>query len=324
MAGKNWQRLAVLALGSAIAFSAAAEDAYPSRIIKLVVPYSPGGGTDGVARKLAQEMQSLLGQKVIVENRPGAGATIGHDAVAKSAPDGYTLIVSANTLAVFSLMYPKLPFDPAKAFTPIAIVANSPMVFVGSGKSSYTNLNSVIQVAKSDPGKLTFGTAGAGTPMHLAGELLKTRAGISMEHVPYKGSGPAIGDVVGGHIPFGVFGLSSTLPFIRDGRLKAFGVFEAQRTSLNPSLPTLSEAGVKGSEAPLIYTVLGAAGTPKPIVTKLTAAFKTILSNEAIRPAFAAQGFVPQYGTPEQVTELFNAEATRWRDIIKATKLNLE
>jgi tripartite-type tricarboxylate transporter receptor subunit TctC len=324
MIRKTWQRLAVFALGSGLFFSVAAQDAYPSRPIKLVVPYSPGGGTDGVARKLAQELRNALGQTVVVENRPGAGATIGHDVVAKSAPDGYTLIVSANTLAVFNLMYPKLPFDPATAFTPIAIVANSPMVFVGGGKSPYANLKSVVQAAKENPGSLTFGTAGAGTPMHLAGELLSARAGITIEHVPYKGSGPAIGDVVGGHIPFGVFGLSSTLPFIRDGRLKAFGVFDARRTSLDPSLPTLAEAGVTGSEAPLIYTVLGAAGTPKPIVTKLTTVLKKILSNDAMKPAFAAQGFVPQYGTPEQVTELYNAEALRWRDVIKATKLNVE
>jgi tripartite-type tricarboxylate transporter receptor subunit TctC len=316
--------LAAFALATSLVFPAAAEDAYPSRPIRLIVPYSPGGGTDGVARKLAQELRTALGQTVIVENRPGAGATIGHDVVAKSAPDGYTLIVSANTLAVFNLMHKKLPFDPATAFTPIAIVANSPMVFVGTGKSSYTDLKSVVQAAKGNPAKLTFGTAGTGTPMHLAGELLTMRAGITIEHVPYKGSGPAIGDVVGGHIPFGVFGLSSTLPFIRDGRLKAFGVFEAHRTSLDTSLPTLAEAGVSGSEAPLIYTVLGAAGTPKPIVAKLTKELKKILSTEAIRPAFAAQGFVPQYGTPTQVTELFNAEASRWRDVLKVTKTNFE
>ncbi|MEI2418371.1 tripartite tricarboxylate transporter substrate-binding protein [Orrella sp. JC864] len=311
------------AIGLGLAGGVAAQE-YPSQPIKLVVPYSAGGGTDGVARILAKELREALDQTVIVENKPGAGATIGHDYVARAKPDGYTLIVSANTLAVFDLMYKNLPFDPAKAFTPIADIANSPMVLAGHGKLPYGNLQEVLQANRGKGKPLYYGTAGVGTPMHLAGELLAFRTGERFEHVPYKGSGPALADVIAGHIPFGVFGLSSTLNHIRDGNLKAFGVFESERTSLDPELATMAEAGVPDAAAPLIYTVLAPAGTPEPVVRKLTSVLKTIITGEAIKPLFAAQGFVPQYGTPEQVTRTFNAEAARWKHVLEATKVSFQ
>lgn len=313
-----------LVVGLGVAQAAVAQQDYPSQPIKLVVPYSAGGGTDGVARILAKELREVLNQSVIVENKPGAGATIGHDHVARAKPDGYTLIVSANTLAVFDLMYKNLPFDPAKAFTPVADIANSPMVLVGYGKSPYTSLQQVLEANRGKDNPLYYGTAGVGTPMHLAGELLAFRTGEKFEHVPYKGSGPALADVIAGHIPFGIFGLSSTLNHIREGNLKAFGVFESERTSLDPKLPTMAEAGVPDAAAPLIYTILAPAGTPEPVVTKLTTALKTIITGEAIKPQFAAQGFVPQYGTPEQVTRTFNEEAARWKQILEATNISFQ
>lgn len=321
---RNLKQAAVLALGLGLAFSAAAEDAYPSQPVKLVVPYSAGGGTDGVARILAKELRDVLNQSVIVENKPGAGATIGHDYVARSKPDGYTLIVSANTLAVFDQMYKSLTFNPATAFTPIADIANSPMVLVGGGKGPYNTLQEVMESNKGKNEPLYYGTAGVGTPMHLAGELLAFRTGAKFEHVPYKGSGPALADVLAGHIPFGIFGLSSTLSHIREGHLKAYGVFEAERSSLDRDILTMSEAGVSDAAAPLIYTILAPAGTPQPVVQKLNAALKTVINSEAIKPLFAAQGFVPQYGTPEQVTKTFNEEAARWKTILDATQIKFQ
>lgn len=321
---RNLKKLAFAVLGMGLAFSSAAQDSFPSQPVRLVVPYSAGGGTDGVARILAKELRDVLDQSVIVENRPGAGATIGHDYVARAKPDGYTLIVSANTLAVFDLMYKNLPFDPAKAFTPIADIANSPMVLVGGGKGPYKDLQEVINSNKGKEDPLHYGTAGVGTPMHLAGELLAFRTGADFEHVPYKGSGPALADVLAGHIPFGIFGLSSTLGHIRDGNLKAYGVFEAERSSLDPDILTMSEAGVSDAAAPLIYTVLAPAGTPQPIVDTLSAALKKIINSESIKPLFAAQGFVPQYGTPAQVTKTFNEEAARWKTILDATQITFQ
>lgn len=303
---------------------AAADSNYPNRVVKLVVPYSAGGGTDGVARILAKELRDGLGQSVIVENKPGAGATIGHDYVARAKPDGYTLIVSANTLAVFDLMYKDLSFDPAKAFTPVADIANSPMVLVGHGKLPYKTLKEVMHAGADKKQELYYGTAGVGTPMHLAGELLAFRSGAKFEHVPYKGSGPALADVIAGHIPFGIFGLSSTINHIRDNSLKAYGVFESERTSLDPEIVTMEEAGVADAAAPLIYTILAPAGTPEPIVQKLTSTLKTIILSDAIKPLFAGQGFVPQYGTPEQVTKTFDAEAARWKKILDATQIKFQ
>lgn len=314
--------LAVLALG--VAGTAAAETNYPTQPIKLVVPYSAGGGTDGVARILAKELREELGGSVLVENKPGAGATIGHDYVARSTPDGHTLIVSANTLAVFDLMYKTLSFEPDTAFTRIADIANSPMVLVGNGKLPYNTLKEVMEAGESGKQDLYYGTAGVGTPMHLAGELLAYRSGANFEHVPYKGSGPALADVIAGHIPFGIFGLSSTLNHIAEGSLKAYGVFETERTSLDPNIVTMEEAGVPDAAAPLIYTILGPAGTPQPVVDKVTAALKKVIEGDAIKPLFAAQGFVPQYGTPEQVTATFNAEAARWKQILEATQIKFE
>lgn len=313
-----------IALMFGLAGGAAADTDYPNQPIKLVVPYSAGGGTDAVARILSKELREQLGQAVVVENKPGAGATIGHDYVARSKPDGYTLIVSANTLAVFDLMYKNLPFDPAKAFTPIADIANSPMVFVGHGKLPYNTLEEVMKAGAEGKLDLYYGTAGVGTPMHLAGELLAYRSGAKLEHVPYKGSGPALADVIAGHIPFGIFGLSSTLNHIADGNLKAYGVFEGARTSLSPDIVTMEEAGVADAEAPLIYTILAPAGTPDAIVQKVTGALKNIISGDAIKPLFAGQGFVPQYGTPEQVTKTFENEAARWKQILDATQLTFE
>lgn len=315
------RRAMLVAAAMGIAANAAAQDNYPSQSIRLVVPYSAGGGTDGVARILAKELREALNQTVIVENKPGAGATIGHDFVARSRPDGYTLIVSANTLAVFDLLYPNLNFDPATAFTAISNVANSPMVLVGTGKSPYTDLKSVLAAGQAQKEPLYFGTAGVGTPMHLAGELLAVRAKTNFEHVPYKGSGPALADVIAGHIPFGIFGLSSTLNHIRDGNLKAFGVFESQRTPLDMDIPTMSEAGVDDAQAPLIYTILAPAGTPDNVVKTLNGVLKTILNGDAIKPQFAGQGFVPQYGPPEEVTRTFQEESARWKAILNTTKI---
>lgn len=316
--------MSALALAFAMGGSAIADSDFPRQPIRLVVPYSAGGGTDGVARILAKELRDLLGQSVVVENKPGAGATIGHDYVARANADGYTLIVSANTLAVFDLMYKDLAFDPARAFTPIADIANSPMVLVGNGKLPFDTLDQVMRAGRGNKQELYYGTAGVGTPMHLAGELLAYRTGASFEHVPYKGSGPALADVLAGHIPFGIFRLSSTINYIRQGTLKSFGVFEAERTSLDPDLQTMAEAGVHDAAAPLIYTVLAPAGTPQPVVVKLTNALKTIVTGDAIKPLFAAQGFVPQYGTPEQVTATFNAEAARWKQILSATQISFQ
>ena len=282
---KRW--LTLLA-SLALAFAAAAADAqdkYPSKVVRLIVPFAAGGSTDIVARALGQELSKLIGQPVIVENKPGAGGTIGSDYVAKSPPDGYTLLLgTVSTHAAAMSLYEKLPYDPLRDFTPITEIATIPnLVVVNAASVPVQTLAELVQLAKKEPGKLTFASNGSGTSNHLATELLKTTAGIDIVHVPYKGSGPALNDLLAGHVSMMLDVVMTSYQYVKAGRLKALAVTGSTRSPLLPDVPTVAEQGFPGFEAIVWFGVLAPAKTPPAIVEYLNKQLVAAINSPSLK-----------------------------------------
>src|SRR3954462_6983876 len=264
-----------------LAPSPAPAQAYPSRIIKMIVPYPAGGTTDLLGRLVADQLKSGLGATVVVENKPGAGTTLGADQVAKSEPDGYTLLMATSTtLAINKTLYKKLPYDPVKDFAPIGLVAAVPFALITNPQIPAATLSEFIAYAKSKPG-LAYGSAGNGSPQHLGAEMLKTAAGIDIRHVPYRGSVPAMLDVIAGHIPFMVVDLQPALQQIKEGKVRVLGVTTPQRVAIAPDIPTIAEGGLTGYELVAWQGVVAAAGTPRPIVDQLAGQINTLIADAA-------------------------------------------
>jgi tripartite-type tricarboxylate transporter receptor subunit TctC len=304
---------------------ARAEAAYPSRTIKLVVPYPAGGTTDLLGRMIADELQTGLGGTVIVENKPGAGTTIGAEQVARAAPDGYTLLLATSTtLAINKTLYRNLPYDPVKDFTPIALVAGVPFALIVNPSVPARTLSEFIAYAKSKPG-LAYGSAGNGSPQHLGAEMLKAAAGIEISHVAYRGSVPAMLDVIAGHISFMVVDLQPALPQIRDGKVRVLGVTTAARVDVAPDIPTLAEGGLKGFELVAWQGVVGPAGLPRPIVDKLAVQIRKLVDDPATHAKFRTLAL---YSLPDSTPDSFAAyvktEVDRWATIVKASGAKLE
>jgi tripartite-type tricarboxylate transporter receptor subunit TctC len=304
---------------------ARAAAAYPSRTVKLVVPYPAGGTTDLLGRMIADELQTGLGGTVIVENKPGAGTTIGAEQVARAAPDGYTLLLATSTtLAINKTLYRNLPYDPVKDFTPIALVAGVPFALIVNPSVPARTLSEFIAYAKSKPG-LAYGSAGNGSPQHLGAEMLKAAAGIEISHVAYRGSVPAMLDVIAGHISFMVVDLQPALPQIRDGKLRVLGVTTAARVDVAPDIPTLAEAGLKGFELVAWQGVVGPAGLPRPIVDKLAVQIRKLVDDPATHAKFRTLAL---YSLPDSTPDSFAAyvktEVDRWATIVKASGAKLE
>jgi tripartite-type tricarboxylate transporter receptor subunit TctC len=300
-------------------------DAYPSQTIKLVVPYPAGGTTDLLGRMVADELQAGLGGSVIVENKPGAGTTIGAEQVARAAPDGYTLLLATSTtLAINKTLYRNLPYDPVKDFTPIALVAGVPFALIVNPMIPAKTLSEFIAYAKSKPG-LAYGSAGNGSPHHLGAEMLKTAAGIEINHVAYRGSVPAMLDVIAGHISFMVMDLQPALPQIKDGKVRALGVTTASRVDAAPEIPTLAEGGLKGFELVAWQGVVGPAGLPRPIVDRLAAQIRKLVDNPATRDKFRLMALqsLPD-STPDSFAAYVKAEVDRWATIVRASGAELE
>jgi tripartite-type tricarboxylate transporter receptor subunit TctC len=291
--------------------------AYPDRIIKIVVPFAPGGGTDVVARTLANEMAKDLGVTLIIENKPGAGTIIGTQAVATSEADGYTLLMGTFANAVNPSLYPKLPYDPHKDFTPVALVARSFNIVVVNPASPIKSIADLIAAAKAEPEKLSYGTYGTGTSAHLAGELFKHMAGVNLTTVPYKGAAPAITDLIGGQIQVMFTTVASCAPLVAAGQLRALAVTSAERSPAFPELPTVSEAGVPGYDAQAWYGLLAPARTPPEIVARLNKSAAVAVQSEAFKKLSANEGLILVASPPDEFDRYFHAEEERWRKVIQ-------
>ena len=291
--------------------------AYPERVIKLVVPFAPGGGTDVVARALAQEMGKDLGMTVIVENKPGAGTIIGTQAVATSAADGYTLLMGTFANAVNPSLYPKLPYDQHKDFVPVALVARSFNIVVVNPDSSIKSIADLIAAAKAEPDKLAYGTYGTGTSAHLAGELFKHMAGVNLTTVPYKGAAPGITDLIGGHIQVMFTTVASCAGLVEAGKLRALAVTSAERSPAFAQLPTVSEAGVPGYDAQSWYGLFAPAGTPPEIIARLNKSAAAAVQSDAFKKLAVNEGLVLVASPPDEFERYFHTEEERWRKVIQ-------
>ena len=311
-------RLAAGLMLALAALNAASQPAaYPNKPVRLIVGAPPGGGNDIMARLIAQKLSEGLGQQVVVENRPGAGATIATDLVAKSAPDGYTLFMTPSAHALSPSIYRKLPFDPVKDFAAIGQMAAVPLVVIVNMSLPAASLRELIELARARPGSLNFGSGGSGAAQHLATEFLKSLTGIEMVHVPYKGSGQAIPDLIGGQIQLMIEPLPSALPHIRGGKVRALAVTTRQRSASLPDVPTAEEAGLSGFEVMAWYGLLAPAGTPAAVVSRLNAEMNKALAQPAMRDSLASQGAIPVSGPPQQFMDLIVAEIAKWRPIIQ-------
>ena len=315
----------LLGLNGIASLPATAQTAWPSKPVKIIVPFAPGGTTDILARAMAPELAKAFGQSFIVENRAGAGGNIGADMVAKSPADGYTLLMgTVGTHGINKALYSKMPFDSQKDFAPITLVAGVPNVMVmNADKAKALNINTVpdfIKYAKSHPGQFSMASSGNGTSIHLAGELFKSMTGIFMTHIPYRGSGPALLDLVGGSVDVMFDNLPSALPQIKGGKLKAFAVTSAQRSAALPEAPTIEEAAkLKGFDASSWFGLLAPAGTPPDIVNRIQQEAAKSLGTAAIKEKLLAQGAIPGGNTPEQFTAFINDEHKKWAQVVKVS-----
>jgi len=298
---------------------------YPSQTIKMIVPYPAGGTTDLLGRMVADELQTGLGAATIVENKPGAGTTIGAEQVARAAPDGYTLLLATSTtLAINKALYNKLPYDPVKDFTPIALVAGVPFALIVNPQVPAKTLTEFIAYAKSKPG-LAYGSAGNGSPQHLGAEMLKSAAGIDVRHVPYRGSVAAMLDVIAGHVAFMVVDLQPALPQIAAGKVRVLGVTTPRRVASAPDIPTLAEGGLAGFELVAWQGVVGSAGLPRPIVDQLAAQIGKLVADPATRDKFKVMALEPlPPSTPDSFAIYVKTEVDRWAAIVKSSGAELE
>ncbi len=301
-----------------------AQAGYPTRTVRLIVPSSPGGGTDISARILAPQLTQFLGQQVIVENRPGAATMIGGEAVARAAPDGYTLLMGISTLAINPAMYKKVPYDALKDLAPISqAVALSNVLTIHPSLPS-RNLKDFIAFAKARPGQINFASAGVGTSPHLSMELFLVLARLNMLHIPYKGSGPGVTDLLAGHVPVMMPNMLSAQPHIKSGRLRALGVTGTKRAPGADDIPTIAEAGVAGYEAVQWYGVLAPAATPRDIITRLHTGVVRALQNPEVRQRLLNDGAEPVGSSPEEFAAYLRSETTKWAQVIKAAGIKPE
>jgi tripartite-type tricarboxylate transporter receptor subunit TctC len=315
--------LTALALYGA-APAALAQATYPAKPITLVVTYPPGGGADAMARLIAPKMGEALGQPVVIDNKPGAGGQIGAAAVAKAAPDGYTLMLDASSFSVNPSLYPKLPYDSLKAFKPVGVVALFPNVVLVNANFSAKNIAELVAAARQNKDAVSYASSGNGSAQHLAGALFESAAKVDMVHVPYKGGGPALNDVIGGQVPLFFGNLASTLQHVQSGKLKALAVTSGKRSPILPEVPTLSESGLKGTEIYEWNAVFAPANTPEPVMNKLAAAFQQALESPEVKARIAQLGGDIQKGSPEQARKFIEQQVTLWGRVIKERHITTE
>jgi tripartite-type tricarboxylate transporter receptor subunit TctC len=308
-----------------LALPAAAQPAWPNKPVRIVVPFAAGGTTDILARAIAPELAKAFGQQFVVDNRGGAGGNVGSEMVAKSPPDGYTLLMgTVGTHGINRALYDKLPFDPIKDFAPVTLVAGVPNVMVVNAEwarnKGINNVRDFVSYAKANPAKLNMASSGNGTSIHMAGELFKTMTGIYMLHLPYRGSSPALLDLVGGTVEVMFDNLPSSLPHIKSGKLKALAVTSLQRSAALPDVPTVEEAaGLKGFDATSWFGLLAPAGTPPDIVSRIQQEVAKSLNTPAIKEKLLSQGAIPSGNTPTQFARHIDAEHRKWAAVVKAS-----
>jgi len=311
--------LLLLALGAGSSVAA-----YPERPIRLIVAFPPGGSTDVTARLIAPKMSELLGKQVLVDNRPGAAATLGSDLVAKSEADGYTVLMSDTTFGIAAALYPKLPYDAQRAFAPVSQVISVPSVLVVHPSLPVKSVKGLIALAKAKPGELNYGSGGVGTPVHMAGELLKLAAHIDIVHVPYKGAGPALTDLLGGQLQLMFPTMPSATPYIKSGRLRALAVTSDQRSSALPDVPTMAEAGTPGVVTEAWFGVQAPAATPQAVIAKLHEAIVQALKDPTLRERFAGEGAHIVASTPGEFKQFIAAEIDKWRKVVASAGVKAE
>jgi tripartite-type tricarboxylate transporter receptor subunit TctC len=315
--------LCALALGLAFAGGALAQ-AWPSKPVKLIVPYPPGGPTDIVARVIAQKLQTQTGQPFIIDNRPGAGGNTGAEAVARSAPDGYTLLVATTAHAINPSLFKNMGYQFGKDFAPISQLTSGPLVVVVNPALPAQNITELIALAKAKPAEMNFASSGNGQSTHLSAELFNSMAGTQIRHVPYKGSAPALADTMGGQTQLMFDTMLSAMPLVKSGKLRALAVTSAQRSPAAPDLPTIAESGLPGYEAIAWNGLLAPVGTPKDVVAKLSAELRTALSQPDVRERFDAQGFSAAWNTPEAFTTFIGTEIDKWARVVKVSGATVE
>ena len=326
------RRFALGSIASAVVLGAgllggtsALAQAYPTKPVTIIVPFAAGGTTDILARIIGQALTAELGQSVVVDNRAGAGGNIGGQAAAKATPDGHTLFMgTVGTHAINASLYKKMPFDPVKDFAPLTRVANVPNLLVANPAQPYKSVKDLIAYAKANPGKVNFGSSGNGSSIHLSGELFKSLAKVDMQHVPYKGSAPAVTDLMGNQIAIMFDNMPSAIQHVRSGSLVPLAVTTAKRSPELPSVPTIAEAGVPGYEATSWFGMFAPAGTPAPVLAKLNAAIVKVLAQPDVKKKINEQGAEVYSETPEQFAAFIQAESVKWGKVVKESGASLD
>jgi tripartite-type tricarboxylate transporter receptor subunit TctC len=327
MASTRRSVLVSLAAGGSALLAGAGHTAaqtYPTQPIRLIVPYSAGGPTDALARIVGQKLGERLKQNVVVENKPGASGMIGADVVATAPPDGHTILINASLHVITPSLYEKMSHDPLNDFAPITNLGSVPLILVVNKDVPAKSVAELLALAKANPGKLTFASSGIGASSHLAGEMLKTMTGTNLSHVPYRGSGPALNDVIAGHVSMMIDTSPASLPHVEAGSLRVLGVSTAARIPNLPDVPTIAEAGVPGFEITSWYGVWVPRRTPKDIVTKLNSEFQAMFQDPDLRQRFARLGATPVGGTPEEFDAFCRSELDRWAGVVKASGAKLQ
>ena len=300
---------------------AAQARAFPDKPVRLVVPYAAGGSTDVISRTLGQKLSEMWGQPVVIDNRPGASTIIGTDIVAKSAPDGYTLLVTTASFTIVPSLFDKLPYDSAKDFQPITLINTTPLVLVVNPSVPARSVQELIALARARPGALNFGSAGSGGSNHLAGELFNAMAGVKMVHVPYKGNAPALNDLVGGHVDLVFNGLTSAIPLIRAGKLRPLAMTSLARAGALPEIPTLDELGMKGFQAVGWNGLSAPARTPKEVIARISADVLKVIRSPELIERLKLEGSDPVGNSPQQFAAFLREETARWSEVIKFAKI---
>jgi tripartite-type tricarboxylate transporter receptor subunit TctC len=304
------------------AHQASAQSAYPEKPVRLIVASSPGGGTDATARILSPRVSELLGRQIVIENRPGAAARIGSDLVAKSAPDGYTLLITASTIVIITSVYKNMPFDPLKDFAPITQVVVVPQMLVSHPSLPARNVKELIAFAKARPGKLEYASSAVGSNPQMAMVLFLNMSGTNIVHVPYKSGNAGLSDVIGGHVPLTMANMLAGLPHVRNGRLRAYGVTSAKRALGAPDIPTIAEAGLPGYESLQWFGILAPAATPREIVARLHRDFTRVTQEKEIQARFLADGAEAHWSeTPEQFGQFMRDETAKWAKVVAEAKI---
>lgn len=321
----KWIVHLVLTIPVLIAFcSLSSAQTYPTKPIRVINPSPPGGAAEAILRPVIEKMTEKLGQPVVVDYKTGAGLTIGTDYVAKSAPDGYTLLLGIiSGLSINPTLYKNIPYDPVKDFAPISLIARLPAVLIMHPSVPAKNLNELIALAKKNPGKLAYGTAGIGTSGHLFGELFKMKAGVDILHVPYRGGGPAIIGVLSNEVSLEISGTAGSIGHLKSGRLRALAVTSAKRTAVLPEIPTMMESGVD-VEGTAWYSLVAPAGTATAIIDKLREAVVYAVESPKVRQLLLEQGANPETSTPEELRELIKSEVIKWAEVIRVAKIKFE